>query len=120
REPARDLGLAHTGRADQQDVLGRDLLPQRVRDLLAPPSISQRYRNGSFRSLLADDVLVELMHDLGWRHDERHGGLGRRGRGRKRLPRLMWQPSLFYRVAHPDPPRTKKRVWPPSPRERLG
>ena len=39
RQAARDLGLAHPRRADHQDVLGRDLLPQRLADLLAPPAI---------------------------------------------------------------------------------
>src|SRR5439155_576391 len=38
RQTPRDLGLAHAGRADQQDVLGRDLLAQRLGHLLAAPA----------------------------------------------------------------------------------
>ena len=45
REPARDLGLADAGRADHQDVLRRDLLAQRLGDLLAPPAVAQRDRD---------------------------------------------------------------------------
>jgi hypothetical protein len=30
RQAPGDLGLAHTGRPDHEDVLGRDLLTQRV------------------------------------------------------------------------------------------
>ena len=45
REPPCDLGLAHAGRPDHQDVLGRDLLAQRVGDLLPAPAIAQRDRD---------------------------------------------------------------------------
>ncbi len=41
-QPPRDLGLAHAGGADHQDVLRRDLLAQRIGHLLAPPAVAQR------------------------------------------------------------------------------
>ncbi len=65
REPARDLGLAHAGRADHQDVLRRDLLAQRLRHLLAAPAVAQRDRHRALRRVLPDDVLVELGDDFG-------------------------------------------------------
>jgi hypothetical protein len=64
REAARDLGLAHAGRPDHQDVLRRDLLAQRLGDLLAPPAVPERDRDRALRPALADDVLVQLVHDL--------------------------------------------------------
>src|SRR6266446_5053675 len=64
REAARDLGLAHAGRADHQDVLRRDLLAQRLRDLQAAPAVPERDRDRALRPALPDDVLVELVHDL--------------------------------------------------------
>jgi hypothetical protein len=68
REAARDLGLAHPGGPDHQDVLRRDLLAQRLGDLLAAPAVAQRDRHRPLRSRLPDDVLVELMHDFLRRH----------------------------------------------------
>ena len=66
RQPARDLGLAAAGRADHQDVLGRDLLAQRIIDLHAPPAVAQRDRHRALGIGLADDVLVEFKDDLLW------------------------------------------------------
>ena len=68
REAARDLGLAHAGRADHQDVLRRDLGAHRLGDLLAAPAVAQRDRDRALRLLLPDDVLVELVDDLLRRH----------------------------------------------------
>ena len=64
REAARDLGLADAGRPDHQDVLRRDLLAQRLGDLLAAPAVAQRDRHRALRLALADDVLVELVDDF--------------------------------------------------------
>ena len=64
REPARDLRLAHAGRADHQDVLRRDLLAQRLGHLLAAPAIAQSDRDRALGGVLPDDVLVELAHDF--------------------------------------------------------
>ena len=41
RQPARDLGLAHAGGADHEDVLGRDLAAQLLVHLLAAPAVAQ-------------------------------------------------------------------------------
>ena len=39
-QPARDLGLAHAGRPDHENVLRRDLGSEALGNLLAPPAIS--------------------------------------------------------------------------------
>ena len=44
RQPAADLGLAAAGGADHQDVLGRDLVAQLGRELLAAPAVAQARR----------------------------------------------------------------------------
>ncbi len=75
RKPARDLGLAHAGRPDQQDVLRRDLLAQRLGNLLAAPAVAQRDRDGALGRVLPDDVLVELGHDFLGHHRQRHAGV---------------------------------------------
>ncbi len=72
REAPRDLGLADAGRTDQQDVLRRDLLPQRLGDLLAAPAVAQRNRDRALGGVLPDDVLVELVDDLFGGHLGRH------------------------------------------------
>ncbi len=84
RQPARDLGLADAGRSDHQDVLGRDLLPQRVGDLLTPPAIAKRDGDGALGRVLADDVLVQLVDDF-LRSHRRHGGVAA-ARKKKRPP----------------------------------
>jgi hypothetical protein len=48
-KPSRDLRLADAGRADHQDVLRRDLLPQRLRHLQA----RQRLRSAIATARLA-------------------------------------------------------------------
>ena len=63
-EAARDLGLADAGGADHQDVLRIDLLADVVGQLLAPPAVAQRHRDGALGVLLADDEAVELGDDL--------------------------------------------------------
>jgi hypothetical protein len=68
RQAARDLGLAHAGGADHQDVLGRDLAAQLLVDLLAPPAVAQRDGHRALGGLLADDVAVEFGDDLLGRH----------------------------------------------------
>ena len=68
RQTARDLRLAHAGRADHQNVLRRDLRAHRLGDLLAPPAIAQRDRHGTLGFPLADDELVQLVDDLLRRH----------------------------------------------------
>ncbi len=63
-QPPRDLGLAAAGRADHQDVLGQHLLAQFGCQLLAPPAVAQRDRDGALGVMLADDKTVELGNDL--------------------------------------------------------
>ncbi len=41
RQPAGDLGLADAGRADQDDVLGRDVVAQLGGELLPPPAVAE-------------------------------------------------------------------------------
>jgi hypothetical protein len=72
REPSRDLGLAHARGTDHQDVLGRDLLAQRLRHLLAAPAVAQCDRHRALGAVLADNVLVEFGDNFLRRH-RRHG-----------------------------------------------
>ena len=63
-QAAGDLGLAHAGRADEHDVLGRDLGPQIIGQLPAPPAVAQGDGHGPLGVGLADDVAVQLGDDL--------------------------------------------------------
>src|ERR1035441_5100967 len=62
-QAARDLGLADAGRTDHEDVLGRDLLPQRFVHLHAPPAVTQCDGHRALGRGLTDDVLVEFLND---------------------------------------------------------
>src|SRR5262249_25339815 len=59
-EAARDFGLADTGRADHQDVLGQHLLAQLLVELQPPPAVAQRDRDRALGIALADDEAVEF------------------------------------------------------------
>ena len=61
---AGDLGLAHAGRADHDDVLRRDRLAQIFRQLLAPPAIADRHGDGFLGRVLPDDVAIQLGDDF--------------------------------------------------------
>ena len=63
-QAAGDLGFAHAGGAHHDDVLGNDFFRQLRRQLLAAHAIAQRDGDGALGVVLADDVLVELAHDL--------------------------------------------------------
>ena len=63
-QAAGNLGLANAGRADQQDVLRVDIGGEFGPKLAAAPAVAQRYSDGAFGLLLADDVLVEAIGDL--------------------------------------------------------
>ncbi len=63
-QPPGDLGLPHSGGADHQDVLGQDFLRQLGRELSPPDAVPQGNGHGALGRLLADDVLVQLGHDL--------------------------------------------------------
>ncbi len=67
-----DLGLAHAGGADHQDVLGRHFGAQLGRELHTAPAVAQGDGHGALGVVLADDVTVELVDDLagGHGHDQ--------------------------------------------------
>ena len=63
-EPARNLGLADSGRPDHEDVLRRDFFRHLRRQLLPPHAVPQRDGHRTLGLLLTDDVFVELGDDL--------------------------------------------------------
>src|ERR1700726_4293729 len=67
RQAPGDLGLANAGRADHENVLGRDFLPQRLVDLHATPAVAQCDGHGALGGVLTDDMLVEFLDDLAGR-----------------------------------------------------
>src|SRR5215472_10066228 len=68
RQPACNLGLTNTGRTDHQDVLGRDFVAQLGCDVLPPPAVSERDRDGALGIALTDNVTVELGDNLARGH----------------------------------------------------
>jgi hypothetical protein len=90
RQAPRDLRLPHARRTDEDDVVRRDLLANRVRRALAAPPISQRDRDGLLRLGLADDVAIQLRGDLPRREigEARERLLRTTGRHRLRLLEL--------------------------------
>jgi len=67
-QAAGDLGLADAGGADQDDIGRGDLVADVVGRLASAPAVADRDRDGAFGRLLADDVSIELAHDLAGRH----------------------------------------------------
>ena len=63
-QPPGDLGLAHPGGADHDDVLGRDFVPQGLGHLLAAPAVAQGDGHRSLGILLAHDIFIQFGHDL--------------------------------------------------------
>src|SRR5262249_12140349 len=63
-EAAGNLGFAHAGWADHQDVLGQHLLAHFLVELQAPPAIAQRDRHRPLGITLADDEAVEFGDDF--------------------------------------------------------
>ena len=63
-EAACDLGFADTGRADHQNVLRQHFLAQGTFELLPPPAVAQRDRDGALGIGLADDETVEFGNDF--------------------------------------------------------
>ncbi len=68
RQAPCDLGLAHTGRADHQDVLGHHFVAQFFRQLHAAPAVTQRDGNRALGVVLTNDMTVELLHDFARSH----------------------------------------------------
>ena len=69
----RDLGLAHAGGSDHQDVLRHHLVAHGAGELLAPPAVAQGDGDGALGLGLTDDVAVEFRDDLAGR-EVGHGG----------------------------------------------
>ncbi len=65
-EAAADLGFAHAGRPDHQDVFRIHLFADLVGQLLAPPAVAQRHGHGALGVLLADDEAIKLRDNLAW------------------------------------------------------
>jgi hypothetical protein len=63
-ETSGDLRFTDTRRPDHDDVLWRHFITQFRRELLASPSVPQGDRHGALGLKLADDISVELGHDL--------------------------------------------------------
>ena len=68
REAAGDLGLAHPGGADHENILRGDFAAQRFVDLLAAPAVAQGDGDGALGFLLADNVLVQFLDDFAGCH----------------------------------------------------
>src|SRR5450432_3691904 len=64
RKAARDLGLAHPGLTDHQDIFRRHLVAQRRIQLHAPPAVAQRDGDRTLGRILANDVAVEFVDDF--------------------------------------------------------
>ena len=64
RQPPRDLGLPHAGRADHEDVLRSDLFGQFGGELLPPHPVAKRDGDRALGSGLTDHVLVQLGDNL--------------------------------------------------------
>src|SRR5436309_2897842 len=56
--------MADAGRPDHDDVLGCDLLAERLGDVHATPAVPERDRDRALGGALADDVAVEFGDDL--------------------------------------------------------
>ena len=66
RQTPGDLGLADAGGADQDDVFGRDFVPEVFGHLLPAPAVAQGDGHRAFGLVLADDVLVQFLDDFRW------------------------------------------------------
>ncbi len=60
----RQLRFADAGRADHEDVFGHHLIGHFRRKFLAADAVAQRDGHGALGFVLADDVFVQLAHDL--------------------------------------------------------
>jgi len=67
-QTAGDFGLADTGRADHQNVLGGYFDTQFFRQLHAAPAIAQGNGHGALGIVLADDMAIKFMDDFAGSH----------------------------------------------------
>ena len=68
RQAAGDLGFADTGRADHQDVFGRDFDPHIFIHLHPAPAVAQGDGHGALGVRLADNVFVQFLDNFAWCH----------------------------------------------------
>ena len=85
-EAARDLGLAHPGGPDHQDVLGGDVGGDRRGEPAAADAAAQRDRHRALGRRLAHHPAVELGHDLARGERVQRPALLARGAGARRHP----------------------------------
>ena len=64
RQATRYLRFADTGRPDEDEIVREDLIPEHLVHLTPTPPVPESDRHGLLGVVLADDVLVELRHDL--------------------------------------------------------
>ncbi|MBA7653721.1 hypothetical protein ES703_61578 [subsurface metagenome] len=63
-QPPGNLGLAHPGGADEDDVIGHDLFAEVIGDLEAAPAVAHGDGHRLLGGLLAHDVAVQFLHNL--------------------------------------------------------
>ena len=64
REATGDLGLAHPGGADHDDVLGGDFTGGLRREPTQSPAITHRHRHCLLGRILADDIAIKFSNNL--------------------------------------------------------
>jgi hypothetical protein len=72
-QPAGDFRFADARRADHDDVLGRDVLPQLGSKLLTSPTIADGDGNRALGRVLPNDVTIESGNSLPGGHVVSHG-----------------------------------------------
>ena len=63
-QAACNLGFAHARGANHEDVFRRDFVTQVTLDLASAPAVAQGNGDGTFGSVLADDVVVQFTDDF--------------------------------------------------------
>ena len=64
RQTAGNFGLAYTGAANHEDVLGDDVLLHGLLQMSSPPAVADGYSHRLFRLCLPYDIFVQLGNDL--------------------------------------------------------
>ena len=68
RKAPGDFCFPDTRWTDHEDIFRSDLGPHVDIDLTSPPTITQSNCHCTLGGLLADNVFVQLVYDLSWRH----------------------------------------------------